>query len=182
MSKFNESVSALRKADKTKSINGLKIINVNIAPKTDYTCVTLTLDNDVPAYVKDADSDTFVLKSTNVIFVSLYSLNSVLRNNDDSVSIVNYLQNHLKAYSNLLIGSKIDIIQQSVQGSTVDDEGNTIAGKYFDYWKKEEIERTEEYDTIFNHLVNIDFSKKTLAKIEKIEDKLLFEEDDVEFL
>jgi hypothetical protein len=178
MSKFNETVSALRKADETKTFNNLKIINVNITAKTEYTLVTLTLDNDVPAYVKDKDTDEFVLKSTNVIFVSLYSLNAVLRNNDDSVSIVNYLQNHSNALASILIGSKVEIIQQSISGQTIDDDGNPVASKYHDYWKNEEVERSEDYDTIFNHIVNIEFTKKSLAKIEKIEDKLLFEDDD----
>ncbi len=178
MSKFSEAVSALRKADGTKTINGLKIINVNITAKTEYTLVTLTLDNDVPAYVKDKDSDSFLLKSSNVIFVTLYSLNAVLRNNDDSLSIVNYLQNHSNALASILIGSKIDIIQQSISGKTVDDDGNPVASKYYDYWRNEEIERSEDYDTIFNHVVNIEFTKKSLIKIDKIEDRLLFEGDD----
>ena len=178
MSKFNETVSALRKADGTKTINGLKIINVNVTAKTEYTLVTLTLDNDVPAYVKDKDSDSFLLKSSNVIFVTLYSLNAVLRNNDDSVSIVNYLQNRTNALASILLGSKIDIIQQTVSGKIIDEEGNAVASKYHDYWRNEEIERSEDYDTIFNHVVNIEFTKKSLKKIDKIEDKLLFGDND----
>lgn len=178
MSKFSDAVSALRKADETKSINGLKIINVNVTAKDEYTLVALTLDSDIPAYTKDTTTDTFVLNNSNLLFTTLYSINAVLRNNDDSVGIVNYLQTHSTALASILIGSKIDIIQQHIDGQTTDEDGNVISSVYFDYWQNKKVERSDDYDTIFNHIVNIEFSEKALAKIEKIEDKLLFESDD----
>ena len=167
MSKFSKAVSALRKADGIKVINDLKIINVTISVKEKYTQIALTLDDDVPQYTKSEDSDEFVLTNNNVIFTTLYSINSVLRENDDAITLVDYFANHKQALAAVLIGSKIDIIQQ-----TVDDK------VYHNYFTDENVERADDYATIYNHIVDIKFSKKAMASLDKLNDKILFTSDD----
>lgn len=167
MSKFSKAVSALRKADGIKVINDLKIINVTISVKEKYTQIALTLDDDVPQYTKSEDSDEFVLSSNNVIFTTLYSLNAMLRENDDAITLVDYFANHKQALAAVLIGSKIDIIQQ-----TVDDK------VYHNYFTDEDIEREDDYTTIYNHIVDINFSKKAMMSLDKLNDKILFTSDD----
>ena len=167
MSKFSKAVSALRKADGIKVINDLKIVNVTISPKDKYTQIALTLDDDVPQYVKSENSDEFVLKSGNVIFTTLYSINSVLRENDDAITLVDYFSTHKSALAAVLIGSKIDLIQQ-----TVDDK------VYHNYFTDEDVERADEYTTIYNHIVDVKFSEKAIASLDKLNDKMLFTPDD----
>lgn len=166
MSKFTKAVSALRKADGIKVINDLKIINVNISVKEKYTQIALTLDDDVPQYIK-SDSDEFVLTSNNVIFTTLYSINSVLRENDDAITLVEYFNTHKSALAAVLIGSKIDVIQQTVEDKV-----------YHNYFSGEDVERADEYTTIYNHVVDIHFSKKAMASLDKLNDKILFTSDD----
>lgn len=167
MSKFAKAVSALRKADGIKVYDGLKITNVNISVKERYTQLALTLDDDIPQFIRDENSDEFILKSSNVIFTTLYSVNSVLRENDDAITLVDYFNSHKNALAAVLIGSKIDIIQQ------------TVADKvYHNYFSDEDVERSDEYTTIFNHIVNIHFSKKAMSSLDKLNDKLLFMSDD----
>ena len=167
MSKFSKAVSALRKADGIKVINDLKIVNVTISVKERYTQIALTLDDDVPQYIKTEDSNEFMLSSNNVIFTTLYSLNAMLRENDDAITLVDYFANHKQALASVLIGSKIDVIQQ-----TVDDK------VYHNYFTDEDIEREDDYTTIYNHIVDIHFSKKAMASLDKLNDKILFTSDD----
>ena len=161
MINFNDAVASLRKAG-AKSETDLIIKNVTITEKDSWIRVALTLNRDVQGPVSDDNGD-WSMGTTNVVFMSLYSIAGVLKNTDDTIAIAGYIVNHPTALQIILSGAKIEILQQEVKAHDT----------YINAFTGEETEHDSDHDSIFNHIVSVALSDKGLRAIEKIEDKLL---------
>lgn len=162
MSKHSRVIASLQKAEGANLLTDLRITALFATPKADRIQVALSLDDDVPAYVAN-DKGEFVKDEASVIFTTAASLKALLRDSDDAVSIADDVIGNvtdIKGFNlgvirDILCGSRIDIIQQPISGST-----------YYDYWKTKEVERSDEHDTIFNHISAIRFTRQNLAAID----------------
>lgn len=163
MSKHSRVIASLQKAEGANLITDLRIKAIFATPKADRIQIALSLDDDVPAYVAD-DNGNFVKGESSVIFTTALSLRSALQDSDDTVSIANSLIGNgtdIKGFNHgyledIICGARIDIVQQPISGN-----------KYYDYWKDKEVERTEEYDAIYNHVVTIKFTRQNLTAIDE---------------
>ena len=157
---FNDAVAALRKSG-AKSEN-VTIINVTVKDCDTWTRIALTLDKEVTGYVADEDGE-YKKGTTRVVFLSLYSVISVLKNTNDTRAIASYVVAHPTALQVLLSSAKGELLQEEIAANAT----------YVNHFTGEEVENESDHDSIFNHLVSITLSDKGLRAVEKIEDKLL---------
>lgn len=143
-------------------VKGLKVRNVTVTPQENYVRVALTLDKKVKGMVSD-DGVNYTEGETNVIFVSLYSITSILKDNDDAAFAVNHFIKNPDSMSVVLSRATIDIIQEHVTAGQV----------YKNPWSDSDNETTFEHDTILNHIVDIKLSDFAIRKIDKLADSLL---------
>lgn len=162
MSKQSEVVARLLKEGAT-IIKDCKVVNCSITPMEEYVRINMGIDKEVKALVTE-DGTT---KETNVsaIFPSTFSVNGAMRENEDVSAIISHLRDNPTAYPILLIGAKVDVIQQRIKaGEDFVNPFSTAA---------EVAVKKYDEDKIISHAVNIRLSEKAKKRVEKIEDKLL---------
>lgn len=145
-----------------KSIKGLKVKNVTISQQENYVRVAITLDKEVDAY-KTEDGTSYEPGKTKVIFVSMFSITSILKDNDDAAFAVNHFLAHPESMSVVLSRATIDIVQETVPVGT----------EYKNPWSSSDTSTVFDHDTIINHLVDIRLSDFAIRKIDKLADSLL---------
>ena len=152
-------------ASGAKKVTDVKVTNVTVKALDTYVRVALTLDTKVEGYVLNEADGTYSAGEVKVIFVSLYSLLSMLKQNEDMAFAANHVANHPETIGLILSGARIDIIQQPV-----------VAGEeYRNPWSdRDDVEATVfEHDTILNHVVSIEVSKFGEKALDKLMDKML---------
>lgn len=160
MINFNDAVASLRKAGaKSETVT---IVNVTVTDCTNWTRIALTLNREVDGAVSDTEGN-WTMGKTRVIFLSLYSILGLLKNTDDTLAVASYIANHPTALQVVLVGAKCELLQQEVKAHAI----------YVNAFTGEETEHDYDHDSLFNHLVSIEFTDKGQRAIEKIEDKLL---------
>ena len=160
MIQFNDAVAALRKSGAKSEI--VTIVNVTVTDLKSWTRIAFTLNREVDGAVCDQDGN-WSMGKTRVVFVSLYSIISLLKNTNETLAITNHIASHPTALQVILNGAKAEILQQEVKANET----------YTNHFTGEEVENESDHDSIFNHLVSITLSDKGLRAVEKIEDKLL---------
>lgn len=160
MINFNDAVAALRKSGAKSEI--VTICNVTITDCKNWTRIALTLNREVDGPVCDSEGQ-WTMGKTRVVFVSLYSIISLFKNTNDTLAIASYIASHPTALQVILCGAKTEILQQEVKANAT----------YINVFTGEETEHESDHDSLFNHLVSIEFTDKGHRAIEKIEDKLL---------
>lgn len=151
-------------ANGAKKVENLQVRNVTVTPQENYVRVALTLDKEVDGY-RDKGDGTYEEAKTNVIFVSLYSLTSMLKENDDAAFAANHIAKHPDAISLVMSRAKIAILQESV-----------VSGQeYRNPWSSNSnAEATVfDHDTIINHVVDIEISQFGLKALDRLMDKML---------
>lgn len=160
MISFENAVASLLKAGANKE-SDLVVKNVTITPCDKYTRIALTLDREVDgATLVD---DQWQLGKTRVIFVSLFSIVSLFRELTDTTCIANHVRDCPSTLNVLLNCAKLDIVQQHVAAHAT----------YTNAWTGEEAEHDSDHDSVFSHIVAIEFSDKAKRAIERIEDAML---------
>lgn len=144
-------------------VKNLGVKNVTITPQESYVRVGLTLDRAVKGMVSK-DGVTYEEGETNVIFISAFSIASILKENDDASFAVNHILQHPEALSVILSRAKINIIQQSV-----------VAGEeYVNPWSTNADNKTVfQHDTIINHITDIELSEFSVRKLDRLADGML---------
>ena len=143
-------------------IKDLKVKNVNVTVKENYTRVALTLDKEVDGYTSE-DGVTFEKGKTNVIFLSLYSISSILKDDEDTAFAASYAVEHINTVKVLLSGANISIIQEQVE------EGED----YVNPWSENSEPVKFDHSTIINHLTDIKLGKFGEKALEAIFNKML---------
>ena len=162
MSKQSEVVARLCKEGAT-IVKDCKIVSCSITPMEEYVRINMGIDKEVKALVTEDGTTKEV--NVSVVFPSTYSVNGALRENEDMSAIISHLNNNPSAYPILLIGAKVDIVQQRIEAKT--DFVNP-----FSTAAEVAVKKYDE-DKIISHVVNIRLSDKAKKRVEKIEDKLL---------
>lgn len=143
-------------------VKGLKVRNVTVTPQENYVRVALTLDKPVKGMVSE-DGVNYTEGETNVIFVSSFSIVSMLRDNDDAAFAANHLLKHPDSLSVILSKASIDILQESVA------EGQ----EYRNPWSEDAEATVFDHSTIINHITDIRLSDFGISKLDRLADKLL---------
>ena len=93
----------------------LKVKNVTVTNCENYTRLGITLDKEVKGMVTKDNGVTYEERETKVIFVSLYSVTSILTDDDDAAFAVNHLVSHPDSMSIVLSRATLTIIQETVE-------------------------------------------------------------------
>lgn len=144
-------------------VKDLKVKNVTVTHCENYVRLALTLNTPVKGMVTKDNGVTYEEGETNVIFVSLYSVTSLLKDNDDAAFAVNHLVNHPDAMSIVLSRASINIIQEPVE------EGQ----EYRNPWSTNAEATVFDHKTIINHITDIKLSDFAIRKMDRLADSLL---------
>lgn len=156
-----EIISTLLKNGGTE-VKNLKVKNVTVTIMENYARLGITLDKPVRGMVTK-DNVTWEEGETNVIFVSLYSITSLLKDNDDAAFGVNHLVKHPDSMSIILSRANINIIQE-----------NVVAGQeYRNPWSENTATTVFDHDTIITHVIDVQLSDFAIRKLDKLADNLL---------
>lgn len=143
-------------------VKDLTILNVTVTPLEGYVRLGITLDQEVDGFVPQEDG-TFVKGKTKVIFVSAFSVASILKQTEDAAFAANHLLMNPESMSVVLSRAKIDIIQQTVAENE----------EYINPWSDNAEPQTWDHEVIINHLVNIKMSEFSLKRLDKLADHMM---------
>lgn len=146
-----------------KSVKDLKVKNVTVTRCENYVRLGITLDKPVAGMVTKDNGVTYEEGETNVIFVSLYSITSLLKDDDNAAFAANTLVEHPDSMSVVLSRATIDIIQEVVEAGT----------EYKNPWSNSAEATVFDHKTIITHVVNITLSTFAISKLDRLADKLL---------
>lgn len=158
----NEIIANLMNNGATK-FAGLKVKNVTVTPQESYVRVALTLDKEVPGYVTKDNGTTYELETTKVVFISLFSIISILKDDDDAAFAANHLIANPQSMAVILSGAKIDMLQEKVTAGT----------SYKNPWSESAEEVPFDHDAIIPHIISIKLTDKAKQKLDKIADAML---------
>lgn len=144
-------------------VDNIKIKNVTVSHLENYVRLGITLDKPVKGYVTKDNGVTYEEGETKVIFVSSYSIGSLLKDDDDVAFAVNRLIENPDAFEFILSRATIDIIQEPVASGE----------EYKNPWSNSATATVFDHDTIINHVVDIKLSAFGLKQIDKLADKLI---------
>lgn len=150
-------------ANGAEQVKNLKVRNVNVSPQENYVRLGITLEKPVKGYVTDDEGATYHEGEVSTIFVSLYSVLSILKDDDDAAFAVNHLLKNPDSMAIILSRAVIDIVQEKV----------TAGQLYKNPWSDNADETTIQHDTIFNHITGIKLSNFAIRKLDKVADALL---------
>ena len=143
-------------------VKGVKVRNVTVTPQENYVRLAITLDKEVKGMVQDEEGNWSEGK-TKVIFVSAYSLGSILKDNDEAAFAVNYLNDNPNAFMVLLSRGTLNVIVEPV-----------VSGEeYRNPWSDTAEARVFDHDTFIYHVTDITLSDFGKRALDKIADKLL---------
>lgn len=147
----------------SKMVKDLQIKNVTVAPQENYVRLGLTLNTTVDGMVTKDNGVTYEKGETKVIFVSLFSIISLLKDDDDVAFAANHLTQHPEAMNVILSRAKINIIQEPV-----------VAGQeYKNPWSDNTEATVFDHDIIINHVVELKLSEFAVRKLDSLANALL---------
>lgn len=146
-----------------KSVKDLKVKNVTVTRCENYVRLGITLDKPVMGMVTKDNGVTYEEGETNVIFVSLYSITSLLKGNDDAAFAANHLVEHPEAMSIVLSRASLNIIQEIVEAGT----------EYKNPWSTNAEATVFDHKTIITHVTDVTLSDFAVRKLDRLADSLL---------
>lgn len=146
-----------------KSVKDLKVKNVTVTRCENYVRLGITLDKPVMGMVTKDNGVTYEEGETNVIFVSLYSITSLLKDNDDAAFAANHLVEHPEAMSIVLSRASLNIIQETVEAGT----------EYKNPWSTNAEATVFDHKTIITHVTDVTLSDFAVRKLDRLADSLL---------
>lgn len=138
------------------------IKNVNFEHLDTYCRVSLTLRQNLPAYVNKG-GDEFVKDEHNVIFSSTYAVAGMLKETDDYAWIGNIIIAKPEIINLIFSAATIGVIQQEVEANE----------EYVNPFSTDGTITTKEYPWIVNHIVSIELSKVGEKVADRLMDKIL---------
>lgn len=145
-----------------KNVKGLVIKNVTVTQLESYTRLGLTLDKEVDGY-RQNESGEFEPAQVNVIFVSAFSVKSILQDIPEAAFAANHLINHPEALAVVLSRAEIDIVQESVAAGT----------DYKNPFTSSDTTTVFDHDTIINHISSIKLSDFGIRKLDRLSDLMM---------
>lgn len=142
---------------------GRKVRGITVSPGDTRTLVVLRVDKPVPGYVRNEDNDEYVAGDTDKVFVTLWDILHLFRENDDLAMISNAIARNPRSLEVLLAGATLNVVQEQIT------EGEVTLNPY----TGEEREVTD-HDTVYSHLDALKLSERGMKCVDKLIEHLLF--------
>ena len=146
-----------------KSVKDLKVKNVTVTRCENYVRLGITLDKPVTGMVTKDNGVTYEEGETNVIFVSLYSITSLLKDDDNAAFAANHLVEHPDSMSIVLSRATLNIIQETVEAGA----------EYKNPWSNNAEATIFDHKTIITHVTDVTLSDFAIRKLDRLADSLL---------
>lgn len=146
-----------------KSVKDLKVKNVTVTRCENYVRLGITLDKPVTGMVTKDNGVTYEEGETNIIFVSLYSITSLLKDDDNAAFAANHLVEHPDSMSIVLSRATLDIIQETVEAGA----------EYKNPWSNNAEATVFDHKTIITHVIDVTLSDFAIRKLDRLADSLL---------
>ena len=145
------------------SMKDLKVKNVTVTRCENYVRLGITLDRPVKGMVTKDNGVTYEEGETNVIFVSLYSITSLLKDDDNAAFAANHLVEHPDSMSIVLSRATLNIIQETVEAGA----------EYKNPWSNNAEATIFDHKTIITHVTDVTLSDFAIRKLDRLADSLL---------
>lgn len=156
-------LSQLMAVKENESVKDVVVRNINTKDMSTWTRVSVTLNKPVKSYVADEETGEYVIGTSNIIYVSTFSLIAAMRENPDLAFAGNHLIEHPTAIGVVFSGATIDVILEKV----------TEGQEYKNPFSDNAVDSIIEHDNYFAHIHNIRLSERGLKMIDRIADKML---------
>lgn len=160
---FTEIIDKLIKDKTNRVYRGLIVKNV-IKKDTDedYTRITLVVNAPIPGYIPQ-DDDTYKRSTTNNVYTTTYAIAAVLKQNEETAMMGNFVVAHPEIVPIILSGATINIIQTDVKEGT----------EYYNpFTTRDDAEAyLVQHDTIINNIYSLKLGKMGEKYIDKLLDK-----------
>lgn len=156
-------LSQLMAVKDNENVKDVVVRNINTKDMSTWTRVSVTLNKPVKSYVADEETGEYVIGTSNVIYVSTFSLIAAMRENPDLAFAGNHLIEHPTAIGVVFSGATIDVILEKV----------TEGQEYKNPFSDNAVDSIIEHDNYFAHIHNIRLSERGLKMIDRIADKML---------
>lgn len=156
MKNYQEVVKSLVKAG-NKIEKDLTVKNVNVKVMENYIRLSLTINREIDGYVTTDVDGVYEEGKTNVIFVSAFSINALLKEDNKTAFAANHLLEHPMAYEPLLSYAKITVVQERI------DEGTEYANPFSDAEPQ-----TIDHNTIVNHIIKLELDEMALNDLKDL--------------
>lgn len=147
-----------------KRINQVRIKNVNVTEKDNYTMISFTLASAIRGYVPN-ENGVYELGMTNTIFTSLYAITGAMKEDEDLGWMANTLLENPSALNLILNGATVDIIQQEIASG--EEYVNPFTSR------KDVDPVVYDHDLIINHIIGFKLSKVGQKMSDKLAEKLM---------
>lgn len=158
-SSYKEIIKSLI-ANGAKKASKLRVKNVTITEMETYTRVGISIIPPVKAYNVNGEE-----VDTNIIFVSLYALVAVLRENEELAWVGNVLLERPQVLPLLLCGSEIDIIQRHYTA------GQEIYNPYSR--NTEQVPAIYDHNLYINDVIDVRLGSAGEKMLDKLADKVM---------
>lgn len=160
---FADIIDRLLKDKTNRAYRGLMVKNViKKDGDEDYTRVTLVINSSIPGYIPQEDG-SYKRGVTSNIYTTSYAIAAVLKQNEDTAMMGNYVVNHPEIIPILLSGAIINVIQTDVK------EGVEY---YNPFTTRENAEAyIGQHDFIVNNIYALKLGKMGERYIDKLLDK-----------
>lgn len=139
-----------------KCHEGLKIKGVKITPEENYTRISIRLDKPVETY-KEIDGE-FKESTGDLVFVSAFTIASLMRENDDTRFAVDHCLKHVDSFKIILDGATVDVWQEPV----------TQGQDYINPWSDNPESRDVENTTYYTHLTSIKVTAEAKEQLKEL--------------
>lgn len=114
---FEAIVAKLSASKDNKTYRGLKVRNVIVNLDDDeLPRITLVVNSDIDGYVEK--DGAYVMGKTHNVFTSAFALAAVLKENEETAMMANYIVRNPKVAETLFSGATINLIQVPVKANT----------------------------------------------------------------
>lgn len=152
-------------ADGCKKVSGLRIKNVNVTEKDNYTMISLSIASFIDGFISKDNGVTYEKGKTNTIFTSIFAIAGAMKEDEDLAWLANSINERPEALTLILNGGNVDIIQQEIPAGT----------EYVNpFSTKEDAEPTVyDHDIIINYIVAFHLGKTGQRMADRLADKIL---------
>lgn len=111
---FDNIVAKISKLKDVEKYRGLRVKNVVVnLDDEDYDRITLVVNQNVRGNVREGD--TYTIGETSNVYISSFALAAVLKQDENTAMLGNYVVRNPKVAENLLSGATISLLQQKVK-------------------------------------------------------------------
>ena len=143
-------------------VKDITVKNVTVTPMEQYVRLGLTLDQEVDGFIAKEDG-TYEKGKVKIIFVSAFSVASILKEENDAAFAANHLLQHPESMCVILSRAKINIVQQTVAENE----------EYVNPWSENSEPTTFDHEVIINHLADVKLSDFAIRRLDKLADAMM---------